>query len=104
MPSGVGLGALTTPLAPSWRYSVVVATIQVKGVPEDVHRILRTRAADAGQSLQRFMLDVLAREAQRATVLELLARRRIDSLHHPAHRDVDPEEVVALIRADRDSH
>lgn len=90
-------------MAPEWRYSAVVATIQVKDVPEDVHRILRTRAADAGQSLQRFMLDVLAREAQRTTILELLARRRIDALHHPAHRDVDSAEIVALIRADRDS-
>ena len=56
-----------------------------------------------GQSLQRFMLDLVTREAQRTTILELLARRRIDSLHHPLHRDVDPEEVVAMIRADRDS-
>ncbi len=78
-------------------------TIQVKDVPEDVHRVLRIRAADTGQSLQRFMLDLLAREAQRATVLELLARRRIDSLNYPPHRRVDPEEVVAMIRADRDS-
>ncbi|MDE0654401.1 MAG: hypothetical protein OXI26_12205 [bacterium] len=78
-------------------------TIQVKDVPEDVHRVLRTRAADAGQSLQRFMLGLLAREAQRTTIVELLARRRIDSLHHPEHRDVDAEEIVALLRADRDS-
>ena len=90
-------------MAPDWLYAVVVPTIQVKDVPEDVHRVLRTRAADAGQSLQRFMLDVLAREARRTTIVELLARRRIDSLHHPAHRDVDSEEIVALIRADRDS-
>ena len=80
-----------------------MATIQVKDVPEDVHRVLRTRAAEAGQSLQRFMLDLLAREARRTTIVELLARRRIDSLHHPAHRDVDSEEIAALIRADRDS-
>ncbi|MCY3807159.1 MAG: hypothetical protein OXG91_11835 [bacterium] len=78
-------------------------TIQVKDVPEDVHRVLRTRAADAGQSLQRFMLDLLAREARRTTIAELLARRRIDSLHHPAHRDLDSEEIVALIRDDRES-
>ena len=90
-------------MALEWRYSGVVTTIQVKDVPEDVHRVLRTRAADAGQSLQRFMLDLLAREARRTTIPELLARRRIDSLHHPAHRDVDPEEIVALIRADRGS-
>ena len=86
-----------------WRYSSVVPTIQVKDVPEDVHRVLRTRAADAGQSLQRFMLDLLAREARRTTIAELLARRRIDSLHHPAHRDLDSEEIVALIRDDRES-
>lgn len=90
-------------MAPIRRYSSVMPTIQVKDVPEDVHRVLRTRAADAGQSLQRFMLDVLAREARRTTIVELLARRRIDSLHHPALRDVDSEEIVALIRADRDS-
>ncbi len=90
-------------MAPEWRYSLIVPTIQVKDVPEDVHRVLRTRAADAGQSLQRFMLDLLAREARRTTIVELLARRRIDSLHHPGHRDLDSEEITALIRADRDS-
>ena len=72
-------------------------------MPEDVHRVLRIRAADSGQSLQRFMLDLLSREAQRTTIPELLARRRIDSLNHPAHPGIDPEEVVAMIRADRDS-
>lgn len=82
---------------------MVVATIQVKDVPEEVHRVLRTRAADVGKSLQRFMLDVLEREAQRTTILDLLARRRIDSLHHPQHRDIDPEEITALIRDDRDA-
>ncbi len=48
--------------------------IQVKDVPEDVHRVLRTRAAAAGQSLQEYLLGRLTFEARRPTMDEVLAR------------------------------
>ncbi|MGH8791780.1 MAG: FitA-like ribbon-helix-helix domain-containing protein [Stackebrandtia sp.] len=33
--------------------------VQVKGVPDDVHRVLRQRAAAAGMSLQEYLLQQL---------------------------------------------
>ena len=30
--------------------------MQIKNIPEDVHRVYRRRAAEAGQSLQEYML------------------------------------------------
>ena len=49
-------------------------SIQVKEVPEQVHATLRRRAANAGQSLQEFLLARLIEEAETPTVDELLAR------------------------------
>jgi antitoxin FitA len=53
-----------------------VKTIQVRNVPDDVHRALRTRAAAAGVSLSDFARDELERVAQHPPVAELLGRAR----------------------------
>ena len=76
-----------------------MATIQVKNVPDDVHTTLRHRAIDAHQSLQEYVLGLLIAEARQPTMKEVLDRA--------AGRegvDVSLEEIVALIRADRESH
>jgi len=39
-------------------------SIQIKNVPEDVHRILRARAAARGQSLQEYLLARLTEDAR----------------------------------------
>ena len=49
-------------------------SVQIKNVPDDVHRILRRRAAAAGQSLQEYLLARLTDEAQRDTLEDVLAR------------------------------
>lgn len=49
-------------------------SIQVKDVPEDVHAVLRLRAAAAGQSLQEYLLGRLVEEARSPTVDEVLGR------------------------------
>jgi plasmid stability protein len=51
-----------------------VPSIQVKDVPDDVHAILRRRAAAAGKSLQEYLLERLTEEAHTLTVEELLDR------------------------------
>ncbi|MXW61999.1 MAG: hypothetical protein F4Y27_09650 [Acidimicrobiaceae bacterium] len=79
-----------------------MATIQIKQVPEDVHRKLRIRAAGAGQSLQQYMLDAVCKQADLASAEELLARKRVEVLAH-GELDIDPEMIVEIIRADRDS-
>jgi plasmid stability protein len=59
-------------VAPLWRYDRVVPSIQVKGVPDEVHAELRRRAATAGKSLQEYLLARLIDEATQPTVDELL--------------------------------
>jgi len=49
-------------------------SIQVKDVPDDVHAILRLRAAAAGRSLQEHLLERLTEEARTPTIEELLDR------------------------------
>lgn len=47
-------------------------SVQIKNVPVDAHRVLRRRAAEAGQSLQEYLLAHLVEEAGRPTLAEVL--------------------------------
>ena len=80
-----------------------MATIQIKHVPDDVHRKLRVRAAASGQSLQQYMLDAVCRQADIAVAEELLARKRVEVLS-AGESDLDPQLIVELIRSDREAH
>jgi antitoxin FitA len=73
-----------------------VKTIQVRNVPDDVHRTLRTRAAAAGVSLSDFALGELERVAQRPPVSEVLKRARERA------GGADSAAIVAAIREGRD--
>ena len=46
--------------------------IQIRDVPEDVHRVLRVRAAEAGLSLAEYLRQELERLATQRTVSEVL--------------------------------
>ena len=48
--------------------------IQVRHVPDELHRVLRVRAAQVGLSLSDYLLAELRRVAERPTREELLAR------------------------------
>lgn len=50
--------------------------VQIRNVPADVHRVLRTRAAHEGLSLSDYLLREMSRLAQRPTAEELMARIR----------------------------
>ncbi|WP_420446883.1 FitA-like ribbon-helix-helix domain-containing protein [Candidatus Poriferisodalis sp.] len=80
-----------------------MATIQIKHVPDEVHDKLKRRAATTGQSLQQYMLDAVCREAEMASIEELLARKRVDALVY-GENELDMDMVVEIIRADRESH
>jgi antitoxin FitA len=77
-------------------YDLTVKTIQVRNVPDDVHRALRTRAASAGVSLSDYALGELERVAQHPPVADLL--QRAQSRAGGAQRAA----IVAAIRAGRD--
>lgn len=82
---------------------LLMATIQIRNVPEEVHRIYRVRAAAAGMSLQEYILAELEQNAATRTPAELVdqieARMRAEGLDGYAQ-----ESAAAIIREDRDSH
>jgi plasmid stability protein len=61
--------------------------LQIRHVPDEVHRVLKARAALAGMSLSEYMLAELRRTTQQPTrdeVLESLRRRERADLPVPA--------------------
>jgi hypothetical protein len=80
-----------------------MATIQIRDVPEDVHRTYRQRAAGAGMSLQEYLLAELTRHARTLTPSEVVAevegRLRVEGPDGFAARS-----SARLIRRDRGSH
>jgi antitoxin FitA len=74
-----------------------VPSIQVKDVPEEVHAVLRSRAAAAGQSLQEYLLARLREEAAAPTLEELF-----DVIEHRSGGRLDLETAARLVREDRD--
>ncbi len=72
--------------------------LQVRNVPDALHRILKARAALAGMSLSDYVLRELRRTAERPTPDEL--RRRIES-RRPVEPHPSPVEALAEERASR---
>lgn len=73
--------------------------VQIKDVPEETHRILRQRAADAHQSLQEYLRAHLIAEASQPTMHEVLAQAA-----HDADSTIGFADVVEQVRGDRDRH
>ena len=48
--------------------------IQIRNVPDDLHRTLQVRAAQAGKSLSDYLLSEVRKVAERPSRTELLAR------------------------------
>jgi plasmid stability protein len=48
--------------------------VQIRDLPDSVHRTLKARAAASGTSLSEYLRSLLAREAARPTPEELAAR------------------------------
>jgi plasmid stability protein len=53
-----------------------MAMIQIRNVPDDLHRRLKSRAAEAGLTLSEYLLRMAEREANRPTIDELSERIR----------------------------
>ena len=72
-----------------------MANVQVRGVPDDVHRRLRSQAALAGQSLNEFLLARMTELARVPSVTELAERIR-------ERAPYTGPSSAATIREDRD--
>ncbi|MDP9396908.1 MAG: hypothetical protein M3P96_03370 [Actinomycetota bacterium] len=73
-------------------------TIQVRDVPDDVHEVLRVRAAREGLSLSEYLRRQVSLLARRPTLDEFLAR--VSTRSDVA---VSAEEIVAALHAERDA-
>ena len=71
--------------------------VQIRNVPETLHRRLKSRAALAGMSLSDYLLNELRQVAERPTLDELRVRLRSRTETTPS---MTPAEAV---RAERDS-
>lgn len=78
-----------------------MATIQVRDVPDDVHRVYRRRAAEAGMSLQEFLLSELVESARARTPAEVVAE--VDQqIRATGGEGFSAVSSADLVRADRD--
>jgi plasmid stability protein len=71
--------------------------IQLRNVPDALHRKLKARAAMAGKSLSDYIIDEMKDIANRPTWDEMLERL------HSRERVELPVSAAELIRAERDS-
>jgi len=72
-------------------------SVQIKNVPDDVHHVLRRRAAGAGQSLQEYLLSRLTAEARQDTLDDVL-----DRAGGRAGGSVPFSTAIETLRSDRD--
>lgn len=83
-------------MQPAWLYAQSMKNLQIRNVPDDVHRRLKSRAALEGRSLSEYALSELLRALERPTRQELIERVRQRS-------PVEEVDVVEILHAERES-
>ena len=74
----------------------MAARVQIRNLPDELHRKLKARAALAGMSISEYLLREIERTLERPTREELLARLR-------SREQVEPREpVAAAVAAERE--
>ena len=71
--------------------------IQIRHVPDELHRRVKARAAEAGMSLSDYLLLELKRTVERPSREQLVARLKQRSRVRPKERP------AAAVRAERDT-
>jgi antitoxin FitA len=71
--------------------------IQIRNVPEDLHRKLKAKAAREGKTLSDLLLEELPRIADRVSMREMLERIEREPLS-----GLSPARIAEGIRADRE--
>lgn len=75
-----------------------MTSLQIRSMPEELHRRLKVRAAQRGQSLSEYAIEVLRRAAETPTIEELTERIR----SRGSAGTTSTSDVVDIIRADRE--
>lgn len=77
----------------------LMPALRIRDLPSDLHRTLKSRAAQRGQSLSEYATAVLRRAAETPTFEELTERIRIRG----TAGDLSLDEVADRIRSERES-
>ena len=69
--------------------------IQIRNVPDDLHRTLKVRAAQAGMTLSDYLLFEIEQIAERPTLAEMMERLR---QREPVELDEAPDVTIRRFR------
>ncbi len=69
--------------------------IQIRNVPDGLHRTLKARAAKAGMSLSDYLLSEVERIAKKPTMQEWLEKV---ASREPVEVDEPPEDIIRRMR------
>jgi plasmid stability protein len=69
--------------------------IQIRNVPDGLHRALKVRAAKAGMTLSDYLLSEIERVAERPTLAEMMERLRS---REPVELDEPPDVTIRRFR------
>ncbi len=78
----------------------MASLLQIRNVPDETRRALKARAAAQGESLNSYLLDLIAREVARPTVAEVLDR----AARRAEVSGTSAVGVLDVARAQRDDH
>lgn len=69
--------------------------IQIRNVPDDLHRTLKVRAAKMGMTLSDYLLSEIERVAEKPTLQELVDRL---AQREPVELDEPPDVTIRRLR------
>ncbi len=69
--------------------------IQIRNVPDELHRKLKVRAAQMGMTLSDYLLSEIAQVAEKPTLSEMMERLREQE---PVELDEPPEVTIRRMR------
>ena len=69
--------------------------IQIRNVPDELHRTLKERAARAGMTLSDYLLSEVEKVAEKPTLAEMMERLRS---REPVELDEPPEVTIRRMR------
>jgi antitoxin FitA len=72
--------------------------VQIRDVPEDVYRVLKVRAVEAGQSYSEFLRAILTQAATRPPMAEMV--RRLETRGRLTDLDSTADDVRELREAE----
>jgi plasmid stability protein len=74
--------------------------VQIRHMPDSLHRKLKSRASLAGVSLSDYLRGELEKSARMPTMEELAERLR---RHKPVHLKTSPADIIRELREERDN-